>query len=94
VILFGGKMIVKVRVIPNATDNEVVSRIGSVLRVRVIDESLDNNANKTLKNYLSEFFEVTPNSVNIIRGAKGREKTVEISGKSEEDLKKVMESIP
>lgn len=87
-------MIVKVRVIPNAPDNEVVSRIGSVLRVRVVDGSLDNSANKTLKNYLSEFFEVPPNSVNIIRGAKGREKTVEIGGKSEEDLRKVMESIP
>lgn len=87
-------MIVKVRVIPNATDNEVVSRIGSVLRVKVDVPSLDDAANKTLKGYLAEFFEVAPNSVNIIRGAKGREKTVEINGKSEEDLKRVMESIP
>jgi uncharacterized protein (TIGR00251 family) len=87
-------MIVKVRVIPNAEDNEVVSRIGSVLRVKVITPTVDEKANVALKKYLAEFFEVSTRTVNIIRGAKGREKTVEISGRTEEDLKRVMESIP
>jgi len=87
-------MIVKVRVIPNSMDNEVVSRIGSVLRVKVITPEVDDNANAMLKNFLADFFGVSPRAVNIIRGAKGREKTVEIGGKSEEDLKRVMESIP
>ena len=87
-------MIVKVRVIPNAPDNEVVSRIGSVLRVKVASPAVDEKANKALKSYLAEFFDVSGKAVNIIRGAKGREKTVEISGRTEEDLKQVMESIP
>ncbi|HUT85791.1 MAG TPA: DUF167 domain-containing protein [Elusimicrobiales bacterium] len=87
-------MIVKVRVIPNSEENEVVSRIGSVLRVKVTTPGVEVGANNVIQNYLSEFFEVSPKSVNIIRGAKGREKTIEIGGKSEEDLKKVMESIP
>ncbi|MBI4423257.1 MAG: DUF167 domain-containing protein [Elusimicrobia bacterium] len=87
-------MIVKVRVIPNATENEVVSRIGSVLRVKVAAPATDEAANTALKKYLAEFFEVTPRTVNILRGAKGREKTVEINGRTEEDLKRVMDSIP
>ena len=87
-------MIVKVRVIPNAPENEVVSRIGSVLRVKVNAPAVDDKANAALKKYLAEFFEVPTKTVNIIRGANGREKTVEISGRSEEDLKRVMESIP
>lgn len=87
-------MIVKVRVIPNAPDNEVVSRIGSVLRVKVTAPANDEQANKALRNYLAEFFEVTPGKVNILRGANGREKTVEILGRTEEQLKRVMESIP
>lgn len=87
-------MIVKVRVIPNATENEVVSRIGSVLRVKVNAPATDEAANTALKKYLAEFFEVTPRTVNILRGAKGREKTVEINGRTEEDLKRVMDSIP
>ena len=43
---------------------------------------------------LAEFFEVKLKYINIIRGAKGREKTVEITGKTEEALKRVMEAIP
>lgn len=87
-------MIVKVRIIPNAPDNEVVSRIGSVLRVKVTASQVNERANLSLKNYLAEFFEVKTKSINIIRGAKGREKTVEITGKTEENLKRVMEAIP
>lgn len=87
-------MIVKVRVIPNAIENEVVSRIGSVLRVKVTASEVNEEANNALRHYLAEFFEVPPRTVNIIRGAKGREKTVEITGQTEESLKRVMESIP
>jgi uncharacterized protein (TIGR00251 family) len=87
-------MIVKVRVIPDAPENEVVSRIGSVLRVKIRASEVDAEANSTLKRYMSEFFEVRPSCVNIIRGAKGREKTVEITGKPEESLRRVMEAIP
>ena len=42
---------------------------------------------------IAEFVE-DEQTVNILRGAKGREKTVEISGRTEEDLKRVMYSIP
>jgi uncharacterized protein (TIGR00251 family) len=87
-------MIVKVRVIPNAPENEVVSRIGSVLRVKVTASSINEKANQTLQNYLAEYFEVPSRKVNILRGANGREKTVEIIGRTEEQLKRVMESIP
>ena len=87
-------MIVKVRVIPNAPENEVVSRIGSVLRVKVAAPAIDKKSNAALKDYLAEFFEDPNKKVNILRGANGREKTVEIVGKTEEQLKRVMESIP
>lgn len=87
-------MIVKVRVIPNAPDNEVVSRIGSVLRVKVASPANDLKANEALRDYLAEFFEVPSRKVSILRGANGREKTVEILGRTEEQLKRVMESIP
>lgn len=87
-------MIVKVRVIPDEFDNEVVSRIGSVLRVKVTTNGRDEKSNISLKNYLAEFFEVAPKKVSILRGANGREKTVEIVGRTEEQLKRVMESIP
>ena len=87
-------MIVKVRLIPNAEDNEIVSRIGSVLRVRVTTPAMDEKVNATLKNYLTEFFAVPPLKVNILRGANGCEKPVGIVGHTEEQFKQVMECIP
>ncbi|MDR0291418.1 MAG: DUF167 domain-containing protein [Elusimicrobium sp.] len=87
-------MIIKVRVIPTKGDNEVVSRIGSVLRVKVKTKSIESEANSIIQLFLAEFFAVASGSVNIVKGAKGKEKTVEIRGKSEEALKKVMDAIP
>ncbi|MGB2579298.1 hypothetical protein AAIR98_001217 [Elusimicrobium simillimum] len=87
-------MIIKVRVIPTTGDNEVVSRIGSVLRVKVKTKSIEAEANDIIQVFLAEFFSVGNDNVNIVKGAKGKEKTVEIRGKSEEALKKVMDAIP
>lgn len=87
-------MIVKVRVIPNSSCSDVVGRIGSVLRVKVAARAVDGEANSALQEYLAEFFEVKPRMVRIIRGERGREKTLEINGRTEEELKAMMESIP
>lgn len=87
-------MIVKIRVIPNGDNNEVISRIGSVLRVMVAASAEDTKINDILRDYLSQFFEVPSKQVSIIRGAKGREKTVEITGKTEEQLKNMLDAIP
>ncbi|MDR0953566.1 MAG: DUF167 domain-containing protein [Elusimicrobiota bacterium] len=87
-------MIIKVRVISTTGDNEVVSRIGSVLRVKVQTEDINGEANIILKSFLAEFFEVEEGGINIIKGNKGKEKTVEVRGRSDEALQKVMDAIP
>jgi uncharacterized protein (TIGR00251 family) len=87
-------MIIRVRVIPNGMENEVVGRIGSVVRVKVVTPEMSEVANSVLINYLAEFFEVRSKSIHIMRGEKAREKTVQIIGRSEDELKQVMDSIP
>lgn len=87
-------MIIRVRVIPNGDDNEVVGRIGSVLRVKVVSPEMNDVANRVLINYLAEFFEVRPGEIHIMRGEKAREKMVQIAGRSEDELEEVLESIP
>lgn len=87
-------MIIRVRVIPSSEENEVVGRVGSVVRVKVASEEMDDVANRVLINYLAEFFEVKSKSIHIMRGEKAREKTVQIIGRPEDELKRVMESIP
>ena len=88
-------MIIRVRVIPNATTlTEIAGRIGSTVRVKLMSGNIDGPANKELVEFLSEFFEVGEPNVKILRGEKGKEKTVEIEGRPEEELEEIMESIP
>ena len=52
-------MIIKVRLIPGADRNEVISRIGSVLRVKIKTKKVDDGpANAMMKTFLSDFFNV------------------------------------
>ena len=87
-------MIIRVRVIPNARKCEVVGRIGSTIRVKIAAPAIEGKANIMLAEFLADFFEVRPRMVRIVRGQKGREKTVEIEGRTEEELDEVMETIP
>jgi uncharacterized protein (TIGR00251 family) len=87
-------MMIRVRVIPNADRSEVVGRIGSTVRVKVAAPAIDGKANAELTSFLSDFFEVRSRGVKILRGQKGKEKTVEINGRPEDELEKVMETIP
>jgi len=87
-------MIIKVRVIPNAKRNEVVGRIGSILRVKVSAPAVEGKANEELCYYLAEFFDVKKAMVLLRKGERGREKTIEICGRSEEDLEEVLDTIP
>ena len=88
-------MIIKVRVIPTSRRNEIISRIGSVLRMKIKNKKVDDDAaNAMMKTFLADFFAVREDQIIIVKGAKGKEKTVEVRDKSEEELRKIMDSIP
>lgn len=88
-------MIIKVRLIPGAARNEVISRIGSVLRVKIQTKKVDDDpANAMMKTFLADFFDVKEDSIILVKGAKGKEKTVEVRDKSEEELRQIMDAIP
>ena len=57
-------MIIKVRVLPASRKNEIVTRIGSVLRVQLVTKDVDSEeTNKVLKKVVAEFFEVKEKEV-------------------------------
>ena len=88
-------MIIRVRVIPTSGRNEIISRIGSVLRMKIKNKKVDDDAaNAMMKTFLADFFAVREDQIIIVKGAKGKEKTVEVRDKSEEELRKIMDSIP
>ncbi|MDR3071113.1 MAG: DUF167 domain-containing protein [Endomicrobium sp.] len=87
-------MIIKVRVIPNSKRSEVVSRVGSILRVKIAAQAVEGQANEELCDFLSDFFDVKRSMIFLRKGERGREKTIEIAGRSEEELNEVLETIP
>ena len=88
-------MIIKVRLIAGAQRSEIISRIGSVLRMKIKSQKVDDDqANALMKKFLADFFSVTQENIILVKGAKGKEKTIEVRNKSEEELRQIMDSIP
>ena len=87
-------MIIRVRVIPNAKHSEVMGRVGSIVRVRIASAAVEGKANDELIEFLAEFFGVKKNGVSILRGEKGKEKTVQVEGRPEHELDEIMDAIP
>lgn len=71
-------MIIKVKVTPNSKV-ELVQRTGpSDYALKVRERAIEGRANAAVIALLSSYFKVKRSSVSIIKGAKGREKIVEV----------------
>ena len=70
--------LINIRVIPNAKRNNISEEQGK-LKVHVSVPAVDGKANKALIKVLAEYFKIKKNNVRIIKGAKSREKVVEIT---------------
>jgi len=87
-------MIIKVRVIPNSKRNEVVSRVGSILRVKIASPAIEGRANEELCDFLSDFFDVKRSMILLRKGERGKEKTIEVTGRSDEEFSRILDTIP
>jgi uncharacterized protein (TIGR00251 family) len=72
-------MLIHVRVTPNAREARVTQTAEASFEVRVDEKATGGRANKRLVEVLSEHFEVPKSRIRILRGAKSREKTVEVN---------------
>ena len=71
-------MLVQVRVTTNGKTSSVTETGENALEVRVDEKAVDGRANKRLLKILSEHYNVPRSSITILRGAKSRDKIVEI----------------
>lgn len=72
--------LVRVRVQPRASRDEIVGWDGSTLRVRVHAAPVDGEANDALCVLLARSFRVPRSAVTLVRGAHGRDKLVRVQG--------------
>jgi uncharacterized protein (TIGR00251 family) len=75
-----------VRVQPRAARSEVVGAHGDALRIRVAAPPVEGAANSELVSFLAKRFGVPKSAVQVVRGARGREKLVEVQGISEDQV--------
>ena len=71
-------MLIKVRVTPNSKEPLVVQVGEGDFEVRVDEKAVDGRANKRLLAILAEHFGVPKSRIAIVRGARSRDKILEI----------------
>jgi len=72
--------LLKVRVQPRASRNEIVGKRDGVVIVRVTAPPADGKANKAACKLLAETCGIAPSSVEIVRGESRRDKVVRLGG--------------
>ena len=76
----GDGLLVDVQVVPRASRTAVGPAVGDRLRVAVTSPPVDGAANAAVVDALAEAFRVRRSAIEIVRGERGRRKTVRIAG--------------
>jgi len=78
----------RVRVTPRSSRDEIAGWQEGVLRVRVQAPPVGGRANEALVRLLAEALGVARSAVQVVRGQRGRDKTVRVVGLEEAEVKK------
>jgi uncharacterized protein (TIGR00251 family) len=77
---------IAVRLRPRGHADELLGLEGGVLQARVAAPPVDGKANKALCRLVAKRLGVAPGRVDVVRGAKSREKLIEVEGVEEAEL--------
>ena len=80
------RTLLKVRVNPRSSRNEITGWQGDVLGVKVIAPPVEGAANKACVELLADRLGVKKSQIALVSGATSREKVFEITGISHEDI--------
>lgn len=73
-------MIIKIRVLPRSSRNEIVGNMADgTLKVKLTAAPVDGKANNALIELLAEHFKTSKSQIKIVRGGTSKNKTIEIS---------------
>jgi uncharacterized protein (TIGR00251 family) len=85
-----GKVILKVKVQPRASKNELAGILGDAVKLRITAPPVEGEANKSVIKFFARLFKIPQNQVQIISGDSSRNKIVELTGVN---LKEVQEAV-
>lgn len=78
--------LLRVRVQPRASRDEVVGWREGVLSVRVTAPPVEGEANRAVAALLAQALGVRPSAVSVVRGERGRDKLVRVTGLTPEQV--------
>ena len=78
---------IAVRVQPRASRTELAGTYGEALKIRIAAPPVEGAANKELIAFLSKRLGLSKSALQVVKGAQGRDKLVEIEGLSEQEVR-------
>lgn len=82
-----GAVLLRVRVQPKASRNEVRFESDGQIRVSLTAPPHDGKANKALRSFMAKTLGVPQSAIRLVHGAKSREKTLEVKGASADSIR-------
>lgn len=83
-------LILKVRVIPNASKSEIIGEFDGALKVKIAAPPVDGAANAELVKFLSKKIGVAKSALEIVSGQTSKNKQVKIYGSDHNILSKLL----
>lgn len=87
-----GGVLLSVHAQPGAGRSHVVGRHGDALKVRVAVPPVNDRANTVIGELVAEIFGVKPAAVELVSGAKNREKRFRITGVDPDEIERLVEA--
>ncbi len=81
------------RVIPNASRNEIVGWHAGALKIKVSAQPESGKANKAVCALLAKHLQIQRRSVCVVRGATSQTKRLQIAGLSEASVRQKLEGV-
>ena len=72
---------------PKASKNEIIGPHNGALKIKITAPPVDGKANAALVEFLSEILDIPKRQIEILKGQTGRNKSVEIFGLNENELR-------
>ncbi len=82
------------RVQPRASRDEILGWQDGVLRVRVAAPPVEGAANARVVALVARALRIAPSTVRVVRGKRGRDKLVRITGLGDEEARSRLASLP
>jgi uncharacterized protein (TIGR00251 family) len=75
---------------PRASKNEIGGVMGNELKISVTAPPVDSAANQALIDFLADKLDCSRSAVQIVKGQTSRHKTIFVSGKTAEEVAKIL----